>query len=83
MFVLYAQGDPVMLPLKFSKRNNIHVAYGTNTAHILWFILSTHIHTLTYGQSIPLSKYSVILQQSLETDIFSEIITILRNDYTS
>ena len=34
-----------------------------------------------FPQSIPLSKYPAVLWQSLETDIFSEIISILHKDY--
>ena len=40
-----------------------------------------HVHTHTHTQNIPLSKYPLVFQQSLETDIFSEIVTILHKDY--
>lgn len=32
-------------------------------------------------QTLPVSKYSTLLQQSLETNVFSDIIDILLNDY--
>jgi len=42
------------------------------------------INTVHYlEQNLPVSKYSVLLQQSLETDIFTDIITILLNDYAA
>ena len=44
----------------------------------LYCIYLSHAHPL---QSIPPSKYPVVLQQSLETDIFPQIIAILHKDY--
>ena len=36
---------------------------------------------LVFLQALPPSKYPSLLQQSLETDIFPEIISILHEDY--
>ena len=45
------------------------------------YIIIVHTALPCSPQSLPTSQYPALLQQSLETDVFSDIITILLEDY--